>query len=152
MARTLTDGERDILTEQNRDAADDAQAEWDALTDEEREAAMEAGQREYARLEADEARARECARLDIACWQTQAQREAAAFEAFGDAEYEAWLDARDAMAFRVAPVTLAHSCLNWWALERRTDAGWETVRTYTHESEARSALSDSTWADEREVA
>jgi hypothetical protein len=92
MARHITDGEQDILNEQNRDVAADAHAEWDALTEEEQAALIEAGEREYARLEADEARLREFARLDVDAWATEAQREAAAFEAFGDVDYEAWLD------------------------------------------------------------
>lgn len=82
MAHTLTDGERDILNEQNRDAAADAQAEWEALTPEEQDAAIAAADAHCRRLDVEEARARECARLDIAAWESAAN------------DYEAWLDAQ----------------------------------------------------------
>jgi hypothetical protein len=43
---TLTDGERDILAELNRDAYADALAEWDDLTEDEQDAATEEARQE----------------------------------------------------------------------------------------------------------
>lgn len=46
MYNTLTDGERDILAELNRDGYADALAEWDDLTEEEQAEATEQAERE----------------------------------------------------------------------------------------------------------
>ena len=50
MANILTDGERDIINEQNRDAYAEWLYEWEAMSVEEREALME-----YSRQEAERA-------------------------------------------------------------------------------------------------